>query len=463
MRDRRLLKGINNHFECESNNLSGGMNTCLLQIMAISTIQVNNNRKKPLIVFFDAGATMSLITFAKAAILNLHGNEVSITITKVGGIKETISSYQYSLSLVDKNGVIVELEVYGIDKISTEVRGMNISGVMHLFKDVKKSEIQRPAGDIDVLVGFEYARFHPVKEQTVDHLLLMSNRFGKCLAGCHQLLHEYTHKMVKHVVVNHLNRVNVKDFYDTEVMGVNCAPTCGSCRCGGKSYTLREERELKLIESGLQHMGDHWVATYPWKRDPRELPDNYKAAISKLEGVERRLLRNKKIAVVYQEQIDDMLRRGVARKMARDEINAYKGPIHYISHHEVLTPESTTPRRIVFDSSAVFKGHILNYYWVKGPGLINTLLAVLVRFREEVVAVTGDIRKMYHAVRIPALNQQTRRFLWRDLQTHVEAEIYVMTRVSFGDRPAGNIVTMALRKTADIGRENYPEAAWCYL
>ena len=162
-----MVEGINNHFECESNSLSGGMNTCLLQIMAISTVQVNNNRMKPLIVFFDAGATIRLITFAKAAILNLHGNEVSITITKVSGSKETISSYQYSLSLVDKNGVIVELEVYGIDKISTEVGGMNISGVMHLFKEVKKSEIQRPAGDIDVLVGFEYAGFHPVKEQAV--------------------------------------------------------------------------------------------------------------------------------------------------------------------------------------------------------------------------------------------------------------------------------------------------------
>ena len=41
----------------------------------------------------------------------------------------------------------------------------------------------------------------------------------------------------------------------------------------------------------------------------------------------------------------------------------------------------------------------------------------------------------------------------------VEPEIYAMTSVSFGDRPAGNIATVALRITAQMGKENYPDAA----
>ena len=248
-------------------------------------------------------------------------------------------------------------------------------------------------------------------------------------------------------------------------MGVRCSPACGSCSCGncpigGKSYTLKEERELKLIEEGLQHMGDHWLAKYPWKRDPYELPDNFNAALNRLVGIERRLLRNKQYATVCQEQIDDMLNKGVARKLSQVEIDEYKGPVHYISHHDVLKPESSpTPCRIVFNSSAAFKGHVLNDYWAKGPDLITNLLAVLLRFTEEAVAVTGDICKMYHAVRITSLDQHTHRFLWRNLVEHIEPEIYVMTRVSFGDRPAGNIVTTALRMTAHMGRKEYPEAA----
>ena len=34
-----------------------------------------------------------------------------------------------------------------------------------------------------------------------------------------------------------------------------------------------------------------------------------------------------------------------------------------------------------------------------------------------------------------------------------------MTAVSFGDKPAGTIATLALRKTAEMGQEEVPEAA----
>ena len=94
-----------------------------------------------------------------------------------------------------------------------------------------------------------------------------------------------------------------------------------------------------------------------------------------------------------------MVNRGVARKLTKIELRNYKGPIHYISHHEVLKPDSkSTTVRIVFNSSAKYMGHVLNDYWVKGPDLLNNILAVLLRFRKYEVAFMGDIKKMYHTV-----------------------------------------------------------------
>jgi len=55
----------------------------------------------------------------------------------------------------------------------------------------------------------------------------------------------------------------------------------------GKQYTLREERELNIIEKGLKHVEDHWEAKYPWIKDPYDVPDNKVVAISNVKIVRK--------------------------------------------------------------------------------------------------------------------------------------------------------------------------------
>lgn len=45
------------------------------------------------------------------------------------------------------------------------------------------------------------------------------------------------------------------------------------------------------------------------------------------------------------------------------------------------------------------------------------------------------------------------KFLWRECKTNIPPEIFVLTSVSFGNRTAGNLATVALSKTADMGRK----------
>ena len=111
---------------------------------------------------------------------------------------------------------------------------------------------------------------------------------------------------------------------------------------GGKSFTLKEERELKLIEEGLTHQGDHWLARYPWVRNPNELPNNREAAVKMLESTQKRLQKNEFLHETFRKQIGDMIQRGVARKLTQAEIENYNGPVYYSSHHKVLKPESTS-------------------------------------------------------------------------------------------------------------------------
>ena len=66
---------------------------------------------------------------------------------------------------------------------------------------------------------------------------------------------------------------------------------------------------------------------------------------------------------------------------------------------------------------------------------------------------------MYHRIRIPEIDQHVHRFLWRNLQTHREPDVYVKTVLTFGDKPAPAMAQIALRKTAEEAKEAFPAAA----
>lgn len=457
------------HADESNNEISGCGNTCtanrtcLLQVQRIKTSNGWAN------VLWDNAASLSFITYDKAKEEKLHGTEVQLTITKVGGIEEELTSHLYKIPLINQYGKTIIIEAYGIERITTDIQSINLTGVVHLFKGITMTEVARPTGPVDILIGYEYAGFHPQVEKRIGHLLLLQNQFGKCLGGKHPNVQE-THYPKKDLIdaqVLHVGAVNVDDFYNIESLGISCSPRCGNCRCGkcpigSKDYNLKEERELKLIESKLKFDDEEkkWIAEYPWIRSPKELPDNKRAAMGMLISTERRLAKNPDHAVVYQKQIEDMVHRGVAKKLTQEELDSYRGPIHYISHHEVMKPDSkSTPVRIVFNSSANFMGHTLNEYWAKGPDLLNNLLGVLIRFRENEVALMGDVKKMYHSVKVGNVEKHTHRFLWRDMDTSREPGTYIIQTVSFGDKPAGTIATVALRKTAEMYQDEYPEAA----
>ena len=103
--------------------------------------------------------------------------------------------------------------------------------------------------------------------------------------------------------------------------------------------------------------------------------------------------------------------------------------------------------------------HVLNEYWAKGRDLLNSLLGIIIRFRENKIAFIGDIKKMYHTVRTGVIEQHTHRFHWRDIDITRKPDTHIIQRISFGDKPSGTIATVALQKTAEMAIENYPRAS----
>ena len=303
--------------------------------------------KIPLNILWDGGSTLSFITFEKAKQLKLSGEKVKIEIVKVGGDIKLLDSCLYDLYLEDKSGDTTGIEVLGIDAISTDIAEVKLDDIVVMFHELRQSKLDRPNnGNIDCLIGFQYAAFHPVRKQAIGHLLLLENKFGYVIGGSHPKIKEETRKLVKRVKL-HFVSARIEDFYSMENLGIECIPKCGACKCGrchpgGKNMSLKEEREYKQIDDNLRYLEEKkkWQASYPWIRDPAELPNNRCAALARLRSTERRLSKDIQHATLYKRQIQDMINRGVSRRVSTREIDEYNGPIHYISHHAVLKPES---------------------------------------------------------------------------------------------------------------------------
>ena len=64
--------------------------------------------------------------------------------------------------------------------------------------------------------------------------------------------------------------------------------------------------------------------------------------------------------------------------------------------------------------------------------------------------MVGDIRKMYHSIKLSLRDQMTHLFLWRNLDENKDPDEYAITAVNFGVRPSAAVAIAALQKTVDL-------------
>ena len=428
---------------------------------------------------YDSGSTISLITHDKAQQLGLENSPVKLTITRVGNISQTTNTKQYIVPLADSKGNIQLIQAFGMDEITHSIPYIDEGELSRIF-DIQEKGLHRPHGNVEILLGLDSCNLFPKVVRTVDNLQLLENIFGYCVRG--SILNYSANNRSYTAQVNHMailsnsddflvqhtnsDKQDIDSFFDNNVNNEyqakckNCK-NCTTC-CKIENITIKEDKELQIIRKGLNYNAEKrvWHVNYAWIKDPNLLPNNFIVAKIKLMGTEKRIRKLGTIHTAsYCEQMTDMFDRKVARKLTNQEIQSYQGPIHYISHHEILKPTShSTPFRIVFNSSAPFNGHILNDYWAKGPDILNNIFGLHLRFREGLIAFVGDISKMFNTVHLSIFDQHVHRFLWRNMQTEREPDICVLTAVPFGDRPSGCIVMLAMKETASMMKDEYPLA-----
>ncbi|XP_046868563.1 uncharacterized protein LOC124461017 [Drosophila willistoni] len=216
----------------------------------------------------------------------------------------------------------------------------------------------------------------------------------------------------------------VSEYFELENLGVKPTPPAPS------DDDIRAQSILN--ETTVELLGRYQTGLI-WKRDNVNLPSSYKMALNRLKTVERKMERDKQFAQEYKGMINDYISKGYARRVEREEDTAVgSGKIWYLPHFAVTNPNKPGKIRLVFDAAAKVGNVSLNSELLKGPQHYRPLLSVLFHFREGAVAVTGDIKEMFHQIYVQPQDRRSQRFLWRDGDRQREADVYEMQVMTFG-------------------------------
>ena len=405
---------------------------------------------------WDNCSTRSYITFDLARRLKLKGVPVVRKTTVFGNHKDASNSFLYTIFACNTEGKKVKFEVVGVETIAKLADKKQRIALNNTFKETSPNntlELNRTNGDIDILIGLDYYRYHPTPQRYKNNAALMKNIFGYITAG----------SSIHDPPTNDFTLLT-ESFFEIESLGVQCSPKCGGCKCGtchpgGSNMTLKEEEEYNLINSQISFnpKRGRWLARLPWIEDPKNLPNNRRYAHAVLKSLKKRL--DKHVHKnLYGAEINRMLNAGTARRITKQELESYTGPKYYLTHHPIWKLESkSTPCRVVFHSSVKHNGKSMNDLLAKGPSLLISLPGVLLRWRKGRIAFAGDIAKMFHTIDIPIEDQMLHLFLWQEKDDDDEPEVLAITTLNMGDRPSPTIAQAALRKTAEREASKYPE------
>ncbi|KAJ8400621.1 hypothetical protein AAFF_G00393900 [Aldrovandia affinis] len=156
------------------------------------------------------------------------------------------------------------------------------------------------------------------------------------------------------------------------------------------------------------------------KKDMPSFRAQKEAVMPSLRSTERRLAKDLERAMAYSAEIQKLIQVGSASKLSFSALNN-KGESWYITHHMV---SHNGKNRCVFNFSFQFQGQSLNESLLPGPTLGASLLGVLLRFHEHPVTISGDIKGMFHQVRLLPEDRPLLRFMWRDVKIDEPPDIF---------------------------------------
>ena len=217
----------------------------------------------------------------------------------------------------------------------------------------------------------------------------------------------------------------------------------------------KEDQEfLRIVASEIRINEENKIEIpLPFKPKP-ELPQNRLAVYRRASNTLSRISKDPETADQCKKIVQGYLERGHVKQLSAEEGKTARTFIPVFT----VKNERKGKLRIVFDSSAKFKGVSLNDCLYQGPDQVNRLTGVLMRFRHNAVAFSADIETMFHCFAVPESQQKSQCFFWYEDNIPGNKIVPYAARVHiFGHTSSPSVATYGLRHTTvETGTQNTP-------
>lgn len=172
-----------------------------------------------------------------------------------------------------------------------------------------------------------------------------------------------------------------------------------------------EKKFMEIMESSVQLKDGHYMIKLPFKNKNVNMPNNISVARQRDRSLRQKLRKDAIFHKEYSNFLSDMIIKGYAEEVPEHQLERAEGNVWHLPHHGVFHPQKGS-LRVVFDCGAEFRGTSLNSELLQGPNLTRSLVGVLMRFRQEPIAVMVDVQAMFHQIKVDEQHLDFLRFLW---------------------------------------------------
>lgn len=416
----------------------------------------------------DGGSMRTFILKKTSTALKLPivGYE-EITVHAFGGVSKTELCKRVSVKIsshYDNQSLIIE--AIKVEKICASILSIPSESIKNLFKlkgwnmaDPPRKLARPEDGDINILIGVDYyaAVMKSEVQRIQDKLIANNTIFGWVVSGPQQTIPKKTHHtpvsaMAMMSVVTPTTESNevtdpLEMFWKLEHLGIKESINGKVC-------------QEQVLESPVWKNHRYEVGL-PWLEGTKQhLASNYLVARKRLGQLLRQLMKTPDVLQQYDQVIREYLEQGIIEhvkvKMQENE------PVYYLPHKAVIKEDrKTTKLRIVFDACSHASNELcLNQCLWSGSDLLNDLFDLLLRFRRDRVAVTGDIEKAFLQIGLKEEDRDAVRFLWTvNLKDQEDPAVYRFTRVLFGVTSSPALLSSTLKFITDSYAKTFPVTA----